>query len=302
MRCVIHGSFRRHFDEIMSAHELLTKAGVEVLAPETLAPTGTIDGFVLLEGQDDRDPRSIELDYLHDVKRLGSDGFSLFVCPGGALGLSASYELAVAQLFGVRCFTTDALRDHPAFVPAGDVIAVEDLAATVAETGALPPDRRPRREHTLRAQLEDLVLPGSVIAVGAMIERRRRGQTEVLAVRTHKWGDRWSMVGGKVRRGERLGEALARETHEETSLRGRQGQHLATFDQLKGSGYFRGHVNHVFVDYVFEVDSRRVRLNDEAQEFCWGPATELLRDLDFEPNARHTFELYAAATAWWILE
>jgi len=33
-RCVLHGSFRKHFNEIQKIHKLFTKSGIEVIAPE----------------------------------------------------------------------------------------------------------------------------------------------------------------------------------------------------------------------------------------------------------------------------
>jgi hypothetical protein len=40
---------------------------------------------------------------------------------------------------------------------------------------------------------------------------------------------------------------------------------LATFDQLRGSGYWLRATHHLFVDFIARADSRRVTLNDEAQ-------------------------------------
>jgi nucleoside triphosphatase len=294
LRCVIHGSFRRHFDRIQDAHRAFTAAGIEVLAPQ-LGPIADIDeGFALFADEIGQDPRLIELRYLHHVKRLGRNGFSYFVNTDGYIGKSASYELGIAQLTNTPCFFAERLDDHPAYIPHNSVWSPETLAAYVAEHGTLPEPQMHPDEAEIHRLFEDLMVPGSVIAVGGIIERERRnGETEVLLVKTHKWGDRFCIVGGKVRRNERLDEALLREVREETGLRGRVGQHLATFDQIKNSGYYLPGVQHVFVDNVVRVDSRRVRLNEEAQEYVWLPAREALRDLDIEPNARHTLELYA---------
>jgi nucleoside triphosphatase len=137
------------------------------------------------------------------------------------------------------------------------------------------------------------MVPGSVIATGAIIEREVRDKKEVLLVKTHKWGDRYSIVGGKVRRNERLKDALLREVYEETGLSGEVGRHLLTFDQIKNSGYYQKGVQHVFVDNVVHVDNRRVVLNEEAQDYIWALADEALASLDIEQNARMTLELYA---------
>jgi len=296
IRCVIHGSFRKHFDRIQEAHRAFTAAGIEVLAPQIGPIADVADGFALFSDEIGEDPRLIELRYLHHVKKLGRSGFSYFVNVDGYIGKSASYELGIAQLTNTPCFFLERLNDHPAYVPHNSVWDPETLAAYVAERGTLPEPQMHPDEAEIHRLFEDLMVPGSVIAVGGIIEcARRNGEREVLLVRTHKWDGRFSIVGGKVRRNERMDEALLREVREETGLRGQVGQHLATFDQIKNSGYYLPGVQHVFVDNIVGVASRHVRLNEEAQDYVWMPAVEALRDLDIEPNARHTLELYAAA-------
>jgi len=101
------------------------------------------------------------------------------------------------------------------------------------------------------------------------------------------------MVGGKVKRNELLRDALVREVMEETGLCSKVGRHVCTFDQIKDSGYYRSGISHIFVDNVVFVESKKVILNDEAEEYIWIPARKALQSLDIEPNARHTLELYA---------
>lgn len=139
------------------------------------------------------------------------------------------------------------------------------------------------------------MVPGSVVATGGIIEYQNpayRTEKEVLLVKTHKWGGRYSIVGGKVRRGERLGQALLREVKEETDLSGEIGAHICTFDQIKNSGYYQLGMQHIFVDNVVRVRSKKVVLNEEAQEHLWALPSEALCHLDIEPNARTTLELY----------
>ena len=239
-RCVLHGSFRKHLPEIIRVKRIFEAAGIEVLVPREEEVAVEQDGFVKFAGEEQADPRLVELMYLHHLKQLGSDGFSYFVNPEGDIGKSASYELGIAQIANM--------------------------------------------------------VPGSVVATGGIIEYdngRNLGGREILLVQTHKWGNRWSVVGGKVRRRERLLDALAREVREETGLRVRPGAHLTTFDQIKDSGYYQAGMQHIFVDYVMHADSRRVTLNDEAQAHVWIPAKEALASLEIEPNARHIVELYA---------
>lgn len=299
-RCILHGSFRKHLPEIVRAKRVFEAAGIEVLAPLEEEIVAEQDGFVKFAGEEAADPRLVELLYLHHLKRLGEGGFSYFVNPEGYIGKSASYELGIAQVANVPCFFLERLADHPAYVHGGATLSPEDLAEHVTVHGRLPePIVRPD-EAAIHALWEDLMVPGSVVATGGIIEYdggRSRAEKEILLVRTHKWGDRWSVVGGKVRRNERLLDALAREVREETGLTVQPGAHLATFDQIRNSGYYRAGTQHVFVDYVARADSKRVVLNDEAQGHLWIPAKEALASLDIEPNARHIVELYAARAA-----
>jgi ADP-ribose pyrophosphatase YjhB (NUDIX family) len=289
-RAVLHGSFRKSFEAICKARALFTAAGIEVLAPEAAEIAAVKDGFALFAGQEHQDPRLIEIHYLHHLKRLGREGFSYFICPDGEIGRSASYELGIAQATNVPCFFSEKPKDHPVYFHANSIWSPENLAAAVMEHGCLPAPKIKKDEKAIHALWQELVVPGSVVATGAIIARGE----ETLLVKTHKWGGRWSMVGGKVRRNERLADALLREVKEETGLAGQVGAHLCTFDQIKDSGYYLAGTNHVFVDHVVEVEQRRVRLNDEAQDWAWLPPREALAALDIEPNARHTLELYVS--------
>lgn len=291
IRCVLHGSFRKHFELIQEVHRTFTAAGIEVIAPKQSELVAVKDGFALLQGEENQDPRLIELLYLHKIKVLGRDGFSYFVNPEGYIGKSASYELGIAQISNTRCFFYHPLDDHPAYIHKNAIWKPQDLAAYVAEKCELPEPQVKRDEKALHKLWEDLMVAGSVVAAGAIIEHERT--KEILLVKTHKWGNRYSIVGGRVRRNERLSEALLREVWEETGLAGSVGRHIATFDQIKNSGYYRKGMQHIFVDNVVSVESKKVQLNEEAQDFIWIPAQDALNHLEIEPNARHTVELYA---------
>ena len=293
-RAVIHGSFSKHFDAIQHTHQIFTAAGIEVLAPKAGELVAETDGFALFEDERDMDPRMVELLYLHHLKELGENGFSYFVDPEGYIGKSASYELGIAQLTGVRCFFGHKLTDHPAYTARASVWSPEQLVNYILATGELPQPQVDRDEAAIHRLWEELIVPGSIVATGGIIEyqpQRSQAEKEVLLVRTHKWGNRYSIVGGKVRRGERLQQALLREVSEETGLRGEVGRHIATFDQIKNSGYYRG-TQHIFVDNVVRVQSKHVVLNEEAQDYIWALPSDALLHLDIEPNARQTLELY----------
>ncbi len=294
-RAVIHGSFRKHFAEIQRVRRIFEAAGIEVLAPAAADIARFENGFAVLSSDAAEDQRLIELRYLHNLNRLGKDGFSYFVDSEGYIGTSVSYELGIAQLSNVRCFFMEKPKDHPVYVHKNSVWHPELLAEYILEYGKLPEPEIHQNEEVIHALWEDLIVPGSVVTVGGVIEYADavKKEKEILLVKTHKWGNRYSIIGGKVRRNERLAEALLREVKEEAGLRGEVGEHLATFDQIKHSGYYLKEVSHVFVDNIVRVGSKNVVLNEEAQDYIWMPAHAALRDLDIEPNARHTVELYA---------
>lgn len=293
MRCVIHGSFSKHFGEIQRVHKLFTQAGIEVLAPKNSELVAQTNGFALFDDEVDLDPRLVELQYLHKIKQLGSDGFSYFVNPDGYIGKSASYELGIAQLTNTRCFFVSPLADHPAYVHKNAIYSPENLVDFISQNDSLPNLEIHQNEKKIHALWEDLMVPGSVVAAGAIIEREVKDKKEILLVKTHKWGDRYSIVGGKVRRNELLSDAMLREVYEETGLSGTVGQHITTFDQIKNSGYYKKGIQHIFVDNIVRVISKKVTLNEEAQEYIWANPNEALDHLDIEPNAKTTLQMYA---------
>lgn len=294
-RCIIHGSFTKHFAEIQAASRIFTAAGIEVLAPKQGELVAAQDGFGLFEDELDMDPRLVELLYLHNLKRLGSNGFSFFVNPGGYIGKSASYELGIAQLTNTRCFFTHKITDHPAYTHGRSIWSADSLVDYIQTYDTLPSPQIRQNDKHIHKLWEDLMVPGSVVAAGAIIEHQPNKSTrekEILLVKTHKWGDRYSIVGGKVRRNERLQQALLREVREETNLSGEVGAHICTFDQIKNSGYYQQGIQHIFVDNIVTVNSKKVTLNEEAQDYIWALPSEALKHLDIEPNARTTVELY----------
>ncbi len=297
IRCVIHGSFSKHFSEIQRVHTLFTQAGIEVLAPQNSELVAQTNGFALFDDEVDLDPRLVELQYLHKIKQLGNSGFSYFVNPDGYIGKSASYELGIAQLTNTHCFFVSPLADHPAYIHKNAIYSPENLVDYIVQNNNLPSMKIHRNEKKIHDLWEDLMVPGSVVAAGAIIEREVKDKKEILLVKTHKWGDRYSIVGGKVRRNELLSSAMLREVYEETGLKGTVGQHIVTFDQIKNSGYYKKGVQHIFVDNIVNVTSKKVTLNDEAQEYIWSTSHEALQHLDIEPNARKTVELYTNSFA-----
>jgi len=295
-KCILHGSFNKHFEEIKKVHENFSKNGIDVLAPQAGEFVSFKDGFGLFEDELKLDPRLVELRYLNNLNKLGEYGFSFFINPEGYIGKSASYELGIAQLTNTRCFFTDKIKDHPAYVHQNSVWDSDKLIEYIKVKNELPKPKVKPSEKLIHKLWQDLFIPSSIVAAGAIIEyqpSKSYSPKEILLVKTHKWGNRFSIVGGKVRRNERLTETLLREVKEETQMNGEVGNHITTFDQIKNSGYYRPGISYLFVDNIVKVKTKKVKLNSEAQEYLWVTPMDALAFLDIEPNARKTLEIYS---------
>ncbi|MEK7559678.1 MAG: hypothetical protein AAB522_00030, partial [Patescibacteria group bacterium] len=74
-KCILHGSFRKHFEKIKKAHSAFTFWGINVVAPEFSEIAGEKEGFLFLDSDESEDPRMIELLYLQKLKKMGNAGF-----------------------------------------------------------------------------------------------------------------------------------------------------------------------------------------------------------------------------------
>lgn len=119
--------------------------------------------------------------------------------------------------------------------------------------------------------------PRPVATVGALIHD---GAGRVLMVKTHKWGHRWGIPGGKIRRGESSTDALRREILEETGLVLDDPQFVLVQDCID-SAEFQRPEHFLLLNYVARALPGPVVLNDEAQEYRWlTPAAAMALDLN----------------------
>ncbi len=116
-----------------------------------------------------------------------------------------------------------------------------------------------------------------VPTVGALIDD---GEGRVLMIRTHKWGNRWGIPGGKIERGESSIDALRREIREETGLE-LTDIRFAMVQDCIDSPEFQRPEHFLLLNYTARACSTEVRLNNEAEEFRWlSPADALALDLN----------------------
>ncbi len=133
---------------------------------------------------------------------------------------------------------------------------------------------------TLRTLMERRGARGPVATVGALIRDAGDDGERLLMIRTHKWGDRWGIPGGKIRRGEGSVAALRREVREETGLEVGEPRFVMVQDCIDSPEFERPE-HFLLLNYVVERTSGEVVLNDEAEEFRWvSPGDALAMDLN----------------------
>ncbi len=147
-----------------------------------------------------------------------------------------------------------------------EILAAARPDLTVPDLGVL---------RTLLDRRRDFSRP--VATVGALIHD---GNGQVLMVRTHKWGNRWGIPGGKIERGETSTAALRREIHEETGLELIDISFVLVQDCIN-SPEFERPAHFLLLNYLARATTTSVLLNDEAEEFRWlFPTAALALDLN----------------------
>lgn len=145
----------------------------------------------------------------------------------------------------------------------------------------------------LAAVRPDITVPDLGVLRGLLDRRRERarpvptvgalihdGNGKVLMIRTHKWGNRWGIPGGKIERGESTEDALRREIHEETGLGIGDIRFALVQDSINSPEFIRPE-HFLLLNYVAGATGKDVILNDEAEEFRWlSPADALELDLN----------------------
>lgn len=126
--------------------------------------------------------------------------------------------------------------------------------------------------------------------VGALIVNN---SGEVLIVRSHKWGDKYTVPGGHIELGERAEDAIKREVKEETGVDAEPIE-LLIVQQAIYPKNFHKHEHYIFMDYVLKAKSPGVQLDGlELQEYVWVKPEDALK-LDLEEYTRNFVLRYLA--------
>lgn len=130
---------------------------------------------------------------------------------------------------------------------------------------AVRPDLTVPDLGVLRGIFEKRKATRPIATVGALIDD---GAGKFLMIRTHKWGDRWGIPGGKIERGEGSEDALRREVLEETGLELSDIRFAMVQDCIDSPEFMRPE-HFLLMNYTARAVSSDVVLNDEAEEFRW---------------------------------
>ncbi|MCX6900079.1 MAG: NUDIX domain-containing protein [Verrucomicrobia bacterium] len=130
-----------------------------------------------------------------------------------------------------------------------------------------------------------------IVTVGALIFNARG---ECLMVRTPKWNRSWGIPGGKVRYGEPMEAALAREMKEETGLDVRDIRFVMAQDCIESAEFYRRE-HFLLLNFTCRADATVVQLNEELEDFRWISTEDALK-LELNKPTRILIETYARIT------
>ena len=99
---------------------------------------------------------------------------------------------------------------------------------------------------------------------------------ELLLLSSHKWPDKYVVPGGHVELGERIEDAVVRETKEETGLDVYDLEFINFQEFIYDPSFWKPR-HFIFFDYSCKTSSTAVQLNDEAESHIWVSLEEALK-------------------------
>jgi nucleoside triphosphatase len=113
---------------------------------------------------------------------------------------------------------------------------------------------------------------------------------EVLLVQSHKWRGKWVMPGGRIQAGEKIVDALKREIIEETGLKIYDIKFVNFLEFIYDKHFWRKK-HFIFLDFACKTKDSKVKLNDEAEKFCW-VKPEKASKMPVEPYTKRAIRTY----------
>jgi hypothetical protein len=104
-QCVIIGSFRKHYSEMINVIKLFAENDIEVLSPRISNILNPDEEFVIF----DYDPEGASIREIEDLvlKKMHKSNFVYIVNPGGYIGLSASFEIGYCHGNSLRVYAME---------------------------------------------------------------------------------------------------------------------------------------------------------------------------------------------------
>ena len=121
--------------------------------------------------------------------------------------------------------------------------------------------------------------------VGALIFNRKG---ELFLIKSNKWKGKYVIPGGHIELGETIEHALKREIKEETGLEISNIKFVQLQEFIFDKHFWKKR-HFIFLDCSCKTSSKKVKLNDEGQEFVWVSIKEALK-LPIEPYTRSAIE------------
>lgn len=111
-KCVVLGSFRKHYSDIVAVVTLFRKAGLEVLSPAASVIINPGGEFVILRSDLDA-CSSTDVKRIQDrvLEAIGQSEFAYVCNPEGYTGLTVSFEIGFAQASGTHVFSMCLISD-----------------------------------------------------------------------------------------------------------------------------------------------------------------------------------------------
>ncbi|MCK5476748.1 MAG: NUDIX domain-containing protein [Candidatus Aenigmarchaeota archaeon] len=125
------------------------------------------------------------------------------------------------------------------------------------------------------------------VVVGILIHNNKN---EIFLARSHKWKNKWIVPGGHLEWGETLHGCAKREVKEETNLDVDNIKLIDIQESIFSEEYHeKRHM--VFIDFSAKVQSNKIKLNDELQEYKWFKTQDALK-IDLNPATKQFIEKF----------
>lgn len=309
---VISGSYRKFPEELERDLETFRGLQVIVRSPQSATILSSVEGFVSLAGDlisrlnhvsENSLTNSIRLIEQNHLQAIQQSDALWLVLPSGYVGRATMMEMGYALAQGVPVFYDQKyqadVKEPMVKAFAVPTPGIEYLVAHFEAQPKVDPLVSRLFMGLLVEKSRNATFYNATIAVGPVMadyssKRYRVGQPrDVLLVRTHKWGGRWSIMGEQLQTGETLDAGLQRVVQEQAGMKGLVREDVCAFDEIPDAGYYRQGTHRIFVDKIVQVGSRKVQLDHRAEEYVWVPPAVAIRDYPLEPNARRTMEALA---------